>query len=592
MKSPQEELKDDSAASEIFTTKGYTDQKYRWTVYPNLRDTNDFAEGKMFQKKALKKGMFKHTTNPIPKSISLLDKVEEIEATQAFKSVQGFMGDRHYSFPDALLAELIDNLHRVSTLRNEVYLQVMKQLTSNPKESSETQGWVMLALLAEHLPPKANLLPYVLKFVHDHISGPYNPTVVGYAVYTMKVMEKTWKDWATKGFTPRASSIDHVTAFQTRTMIADDCWVQFPDGSETKIHVTPWEPNKILLPKLCKQIGMKCMSGLVIMEMKNGTNAAVEEDECLLDFQQRWEQDKVEEKKDESAKKKKRAFYLPSKKKLATGASMTNVGKGDCCRFVLCRQLVTLPPVSTRDSQMRNLFAAQTAKDIMMGTQKITMDDAIVLAAMAKIMNKNCPLMGEPIQARPLKNGEVAPTDDWVNRKNWEMPHLLLKKKSNKIDSFNKKVDALCKKDKTVMEITIDSYLKLVTQRPLFSAQFYRVGNQTGHLRYPPLVDIAINHHGLFVLNTGNREELDHWQLLQVMGWSHTPIKIKLKVKLSRRVAGKSAETLQFMTSEHKSMGREICQLLLQYASEMMKAIQNKKKKEPQPKKKEKSKKK
>lgn len=267
---------------------------------------------------------------------------------------------------------------------------------------------------------------------------------------------------------------------------------------------------------------------------------------------------------------------MPSKKKLV---SNTASGVGDCCRFVLCRQLVTLPPVSTRDPIMRKLFAAQHAKDIVLGVQKISKDDAMKLAAMAKTLGK-LPKIGQDIVVRPLKNGEKAPTDAWGDRKNWELPSTLLKKKGNNADDFNKAVEKMCASDQTIKDINTDTYLKLVTQRPLFCAQYFRVGNSTGHLRYPPLVDLAINHHGLFVLNTGNREELDHWQLLQIMGWSHTPIKIKLKVKLSRKVAGKSNETLQFLTSDNKTMGKEICQLLLLYASEMMKAIQAKKKKE------------
>ena len=50
-------------------------------------------------------------------------------------------------------------------LRNEVYCQVMKQLSGNPKQESLISGWMLMALLSEFVCPQENFLQYVLHFV-------------------------------------------------------------------------------------------------------------------------------------------------------------------------------------------------------------------------------------------------------------------------------------------------------------------------------------------------------------------------------------------------------------------------------------------
>jgi len=72
----------------------------------------------------------------------------EEKAIQLFKSVQGFMRDRFYTFADGLVPQIIDAIVTCPPLRNEVYVQVLKQLNHNQKKESRFLGWVLLALLA------------------------------------------------------------------------------------------------------------------------------------------------------------------------------------------------------------------------------------------------------------------------------------------------------------------------------------------------------------------------------------------------------------------------------------------------------------
>uniref|UniRef100_A0A667H310 Myosin XVB n=1 Tax=Lynx canadensis TaxID=61383 RepID=A0A667H310_LYNCA len=68
-----------------------------------------------------------------------------------------------------LLYELL-RLCREENLRDEIYCQVIKQVTGHPQQEHCARGWSFLSLLAGFFPPSTTLMPYVTKFLQD--SGP------------------------------------------------------------------------------------------------------------------------------------------------------------------------------------------------------------------------------------------------------------------------------------------------------------------------------------------------------------------------------------------------------------------------------------
>ena len=193
------------------------DDRYAIAQCPYLRSSADFARTKWFGKDKAKLGMLRHSTEDIPTSLLDIDyydilsdtyKLDSRERAGApggddelkgpagaagtgvspspsggnaasrsgqseptmraigfFKGIQAYMGDRKLSFPDALIAELLRTAQEQREFRDELYMQVMKQVTANPQVFSLLQGWRLLALFAGSFPPSQQFLPFLVRFL-------------------------------------------------------------------------------------------------------------------------------------------------------------------------------------------------------------------------------------------------------------------------------------------------------------------------------------------------------------------------------------------------------------------------------------------
>ena len=83
----------------------------------------------------------------------------------------------------------------------------------------------------------------------------------------------------------------------------------------------------------------------------------------------------------------------------------------------------------------------------------------------------------------------------------------------------------------------------------------------------------AINLWGITLVDDVKKVPVAHWDLVDVEGWSSSPGKLIVRVALKKKTkTGKSKATLRMMTATTWEP-KEACDVLLRYATEMMRSF-------------------
>jgi len=113
-------------------------------------------------------GLMRWQHEPLHTSLTLMSDAELRRlAVKTFRDILAFMGDRPLARPHALASELLELCLAHVDLRDEVFLQLIKQLNGNPSIASMERGWVLLHLALCTFPPSEDLENHVELFLRD-----------------------------------------------------------------------------------------------------------------------------------------------------------------------------------------------------------------------------------------------------------------------------------------------------------------------------------------------------------------------------------------------------------------------------------------
>ena len=139
---------------------------------------------KYFQ--TVKKGIFRRTV-PMEKRLNwskdlisspllVLNKAHQKDAIKCFKQLQRIMGDRSGSVAKGHKTATAEDYQFIcekgilfGELRDEIYVQICKQLTGNPNENSIKAGWELMAVVLVQFPPSKNFEAYLKSFLIGHL---------------------------------------------------------------------------------------------------------------------------------------------------------------------------------------------------------------------------------------------------------------------------------------------------------------------------------------------------------------------------------------------------------------------------------------
>ncbi len=193
--------------------------------FPGLRSPDDFARGMIFTKASVRDSFLIFSNEVIPKSITDLPKDLNKRAIQIFKDLLGYMGDKKMNFPEMLAHDILTKGFHYPTLRDEIYVQVIKQITKNERTESIAKGWQMMCLCAGTFPPSVDFENFLLHFIISRYETSRG-AVRDYARYCLRTVDGMLAAGEASGFVP---SVDEIKAYKERPPIL--ATIELVDGN-------------------------------------------------------------------------------------------------------------------------------------------------------------------------------------------------------------------------------------------------------------------------------------------------------------------------------------------------------------------------
>ena len=212
--------------------------KYEMKNFSGLRTEDDFAKGIIMNKSKTKECFLNHQATPIPKSISTfreLPKENSKKAIEVHRNLLGYMGDKQMPFPAMLAQDVLRKGFENKMLRDEIYIQLIKQLTNNPRPESVAKGWQLMCMCVGTFPPSVDFENYLMHYILDK-RDKGRGAVVDYARYCLRTLEAMLSHGENVGFVP---DVPEITAYKERPPILAS--VSLVDGAilVTDLPITP-----------------------------------------------------------------------------------------------------------------------------------------------------------------------------------------------------------------------------------------------------------------------------------------------------------------------------------------------------------------
>nr|XP_019581971.1 PREDICTED: unconventional myosin-VIIa isoform X4 [Rhinolophus sinicus] len=185
----------------------------------------------MVSKARGKDRLWSHTREPLKQA--LLKKIlgsEELsqEACMAFIAVLKYMGDypsKRVRSVNELTDQIFEGSLKAEPLKDEVYVQILKQLTDNHIRYSEERGWELLWLCTGLFPPSNILLPHVQRFLQSRKHCPL-------AIDCLQRLQKALRNGSRK-YPPHLVEVEAIQHKTTQIFHK----VYFPDDTDEVISV-------------------------------------------------------------------------------------------------------------------------------------------------------------------------------------------------------------------------------------------------------------------------------------------------------------------------------------------------------------------
>lgn len=185
----------------------------------------NFSKG-IFRKKSSVRDMLSFTSEAITKPMLSIarDKAGKKMAMEQFKLIQIYMGDRKARIGMSLNSVAMDIITLAvanSWLRDELYVQLCRQTTENPRKESLIRGWELLAICLSFVPPSPTFQPALIGYMNRHrdpsfakhfqeiVKWPIHVQVSHYATIACRRLERIGSSGKKQSKKPTDDEINH-----------------------------------------------------------------------------------------------------------------------------------------------------------------------------------------------------------------------------------------------------------------------------------------------------------------------------------------------------------------------------------------------
>ncbi|KFO13355.1 Unconventional myosin-XV, partial [Balearica regulorum gibbericeps] len=229
--------------------------------------------------------LVQHTKVPIQESLLWYSDSELNElATKNFKTLMRFMGDQSKLKNQnevECIYEILQLCKEKESLHDEVYCQVIKQVTQNPNQESVLRGWLLLNLLTGYFLPSNILMPYATKFLQLASSDP-SSTHQDIAKICQSNLRKNVM-YGGRRHLPFPVEIEALLKGRSARQLV----ILMPGGVEYLTRIKTFTVAKELLQEICEQMGageQEEIQEFVLFAIRNKMVRPIKSEEYLHDY--------------------------------------------------------------------------------------------------------------------------------------------------------------------------------------------------------------------------------------------------------------------------------------------------------------------
>ncbi|XP_034384721.1 myosin VIIAa [Cyclopterus lumpus] len=494
-------------------TKPYTLEEFSYDYFrPPPKHTLSRV---MVTKNRGKDKMWSCTREPLKQP--LLKKVvnhEELaqDACMSFIAMMKYTGDypsKRTRSVNELTDQIFEGALKAEPLKDEIYCQIIKQLTDNHVKYSEEKGWELLWLCTGLFPPSNALLPHIQRFLQSKKHHPLSGDC-------MQRLHKALRNGSRK-YPPHLVEVEAIQHKTTQIFHK----VYFPDDTDEAFEVESSTKAKDFCQNIATRLLLKSPEGFSLFVKISDKVISVPEGDFFFDF--------VRHLTDWIKKSR------PAKDGIVPSLTY---------QVFFMKKLWT-NTVPGKDSFADSIFHYyQELPKYLRGYHKCSREEVFQLAALiyrVKFEDDKSHFPTIPKMLRELVPHDLIrqmSPDDW---------------KRSVVAYFNKQAGKSREEAKLM-------FLKTIYKWPTFGSAFFEV-KQTTEPNFPEILLIAINKHGVSLIDPKTKDILTTHPFTKISNWSSGNTYFHITIGNLVRGSKLLCET---------SLGYKMDDLLTSYISQML----------------------